>query len=150
MGFFSSLKERFVAPVVEHKDDCVDLAGSLRRSATVALDHVKALSALFTLELKEASERLKHKLVWLAIAGFMAVLCYLCLWALLTLVMAIALNWGWIIAMAVTTAFHLIVAIVAFMQSQKVTVGPVAPATKEELQSDLSCLQIALKKSSNS
>ncbi len=150
MGFFSSLKERFVAPVAENKNDFVDLAASLRKTAEVVLDHIKALSALFTLELNEATGRLKQKLVWLVIAGLMALICYVSLWVLLTLLMAETLEWGWSIAIAVTMVFHLIMAIVAFLQSGKVTISPIAPATQEELQNDLSCLQMALKKSSDS
>lgn len=79
---------------------------------------------------------------------FMAFFGYLFLWCLLTVVMAYF--WGIIAGLAVTTGFHLLAAAAGFILFSRTHVTPIAPATAEELKTDLSCLQMALKKSSHS
>ncbi len=148
MGLFSILKEKFVTPVVETKGDCVDMVGSAKKTAAKFAEHAKALSALLALELNESAQRLGRKVSLLILALFMVICGYLLLWVLLTAVMAHFL--GWIIALAISTGFHFLVAIVALVKACKVKVGPLAPATAEELKNDLTCLQMALRKDANS
>ena len=113
-----------------------------------ALAHAEALAALLKLELKEASSRLGKKTAFLLMGAFMAFFGYLFLWCLLTVVMAYF--WGIIAGLAVTTGFHLLAAAAGFILFSRTHVTPIAPATAEELKTDLSCLQMALKKSSHS
>ena len=80
--------------------------------------------------------------------NFLAFFGYLFLWCLLTVVMAYF--WGIIAGLAVTTGFHLLAAAAGFILFSRTHVTPIAPATAEELKTDLSCLQMALKKSSHS
>ena len=84
----------------------------------------------------------------LLLAAFMAIFGYLFLWCFLTMVMAHF--WGIIAGLAVTTGIHLVAAAVALILFSRTHVTPIAPATAEELKTDLSCLQMALKKSSHS
>ena len=84
----------------------------------------------------------------LLLAAFMALFGYLFVWCLLTMIMAY--YWNIIAGLAVTAGFHILVAAIALAMFSRIRVTPIAPATAEELKTDLSCLQMALKKSSNS
>ncbi len=148
MGLIDKLKRTFVTPVVEEKEEGAAMVRSLRETGAAALAHVEALAALLKLELEEASKRLGKKMALLLLGAFMAVFGYLFLWCLLTMVMAYF--WGIIAGLAVTTGFHLLAAAVALIFFSRTHVTPIAPATAEELKTDLSCLQMALKKSSHS
>lgn len=148
MGLIDKLKRTFVTPIVEEKEEGAAMVRSLRETGAAALAHVEALGALFKLELEEASKRLGKKMALFLLGAFMAVFGYLFLWCLLTMVMAYF--WGIIAGLAVTTGFHLLAAAVALILFSRTHVTPIAPATAEELKTDLSCLQMALKKSSHS
>ena len=130
MGLIDKLKRTFVAPIVEEKEEGAAMVRSLRETGAAALDHVEALAAL------------------LLLAAFMAIFGYLFLWCFLTMVMAHF--WGIIAGLAVTTGIHLVAAAVALILFSRTHVTPIAPATAEELKTDLSCLQMALKKRSHS
>ena len=145
MGLIDKLKRTFVAPIVEEKEEGAAMVRSLRETGAAALDHVEALAALLKLELEEASKRLGRKMALLLLAAFMAIFG---LWCFLTMVMAHF--WGIIAGLAVTTGIHLVAAAVALILFSRTHVTPIAPATAEELKTDLSCLQMALKKSSHS
>ena len=142
MGLIDKLKRTFVTPLVEEKEEGMAMVRSLRETGTAAL------AALLKLELKEASNRLGKKTAFLLMGVFMAFFGYLFLWCLLTVVMAYF--WGIIAGLAVTTGFHLLAAAAGFILFSRTHVTPIAPATAEELKTDLSCLQMALKKSSHS
>ena len=142
MGLIDKLKRTFVAPIVEEKEEGAAMVRSLRETGAAALDHVEALAALLKLELEEASKRLGRKMALLLLAAFMAI------FGFLTMVMAHF--WGIIAGLAVTTGIHLVAAAVALILFSRTHVTPIAPATAEELKTDLSCLQMALKKSSHS
>ena len=129
MGLIDKLKRTFVTPLVEEKEEGMAMVRSLRETGTAALAHAEALAALLKLELKEASSRLGKKTAFLLMGAFMAFFGYLFLWCLLTVVMAAAAG---------------------FILFNRTHVTPIAPATAEELKTDLSCLQMALKKSSHS
>ena len=148
MGLIDKLKRTFVTPLVEEKEEGMAMVRSLRETGTAALAHAEALAALLKLELKEASNRLGKKTAFLLMGVFMAFFGYLFLWCLLTVVMAYF--WGIIAGLGVTTGFHLLAAAAGFILFSRTHVTPIAPATAEELKTDLSCLQMALKKSSHS
>ena len=133
---------------IRDREEGMAMVRSLRETGTAALAHAEALAALLKLELKEASKRLGKKTALLLMGAFMAFFGYLFLWCLLTVVMAYF--WGIIAGLAVTTGFHLLAAAAGFILFSRTHVTPIAPATAEELKTDLSCLQMALKKSSHS
>lgn len=148
MGLFDRIKKTFIAPIVAEKEEGMAIIHSIKETGSALLTHVLALASLLKLELSEASQRLGKKMLLLLIGCLMAGFFYLFLWSLLTAVMAHF--WGIIIALAVTTGIHLLMAVVAFILCCKTHVTPIAPATAEELKTDLSCLQMALKKNSQS
>lgn len=148
MGLIDKLKRTFVTPIVEEKEEGAAMVRSLRETGAAALAHVEALAALLKLELEEASKRLGRKMALLLLGAFMVIFGYLFLWCLLTMVMAHF--WGIIAGLAVTTGLHLLAAAIALIFFSRIHVTPIAPATAEELKTDLSCLQMALKKSSHS
>lgn len=148
MGLLDKLKRTFVTPIVEEKEEGMAMARSLREAGYAALNHAEALCCLLKLELEEASKRLGKKMALLLLAAFMALFGYLFLWWLLTMIMAYF--WGIIAGIAVTAGLHLLGAVIALAMFSRIHVTPIAPATAEELKTDLSCLQMALKKSSNS
>ena len=144
MGLIDKLKRTFVTPVMEEKEEGMAMARSLREAGAAALSHLEALYGLLKLELEEASKRLGQKMALLLLAAFMALFG----WCLLTMIMAY--YWNIIAGLAVTAGFHILVAAIALAMFSRIRVTPIAPATAEELKTDLSCLQMALKKSSNS
>lgn len=148
MGLIDKFKRTFVTPVIEEKEEGIAMARSLKEAGTAVLDHAAALCNLLKLELREVSQRLGKKTALLLLAVFMALFGYLFLWCLLATVMAY--YWGIIAGLAVTAGFHLAAAVAAWTMFSRIHVTPIAPATAEELKTDLSCLQMALKKSSNS
>lgn len=148
MGLIDKLKRTFVTPIVEEKEEGVAMARSLRETGAAVLSHLEALYALLKLELEEASKRLGKKTALLLLAVFMAFFGYLFLWCLLAMVMAHF--WGIIAGLAVTAGIHLLIAAAALIMFSRIHITPIAPATAEELKTDLSCLQMALKKSSRS
>ena len=148
MGLIDTLKRTFVAPLMEEKEEGAAMIRSLRETGTAALAHAEALVALLKLEFKETTQKLGKKTVLLLMGAFMAFFSYFFLWCLLTAVMAYF--WGIIAGLAVTTGFHLLAAVAGFILFSRIHVTPIAPATAEELKTDLSCLQMALKKSSHS
>lgn len=148
MGLIDKIKRTFVTPIMEEKEEGIAMARSLRETGAAALVHLEALCGLLKLELAEASKRLGQKTVLLLLAVLMGFFGYFFLWCLLTMVMAY--YWGIIAALGVTTGIHLLVAAVALAMFSRIHVTPIAPATAEELKTDLSCLQMALKKSSDS
>ena len=129
---------------MEEKEEGMAMARSLREAGAAALSHLEALYGLLKLELEEASKRLGQKMALLLLAAFMD----LFVWCLLTMIMAY--YWNIIAGLAVTAGFHILVAAIALAMFSRIRVTPIAPATAEELKTDLSCLQMALKKSSNS
>ena len=141
MGLIDKFKRTFVTPVMEEKEEGMAMARSLREAGAAALSHLEALYGLLKLELEEASKRLGQKMALLLLAAFMAFFGYL---------LIMAYYWNIIAGLAVTAGFHILVAAIALAMFSRIRVTPIAPATAEELKTDLSCLQMALKKSSNS
>lgn len=148
MGLINKIKSIFVAPIIEEKQEGMDMAQTLRAAGVALFAHLEALYALLKLELQEASQRLGKKAVLLLTAIFTGIFGYLFVWSLLTMIMAH--YWGPIAGCAVTAGFHLLVSTITLIMFSRIRITPIAPATAEEIKTDLSCLQMALKKSSDS
>lgn len=148
MGLIDKIKSVFVAPIVKEKEEGAAMVQSMKEAGAAVLAHLGALCSLLKLELEEAAERLGKKILFLLLAVLTGLFGYLFLWGLLTMIMAH--YWGIIIGLAVTTGLHLVAACISLIIFSRIRVAPLAPATMEEIQTDLSCLQLALKKNTNS
>lgn len=148
MSLIDKIKTGIIAPLVKEKEDGQAIVSSIKEIFSATKEHFSALGSLLVIELKEASQRLGKKLVLLLITAFMAVIGYLFLWAGIAVYLSehIGLPWA-ILSVAI---FHFLWAITAFLISNDIKVTPIAPATAEEIKTDVTCLQIALNKNSNS
>lgn len=116
---------------------------------SAGLDHAHSFFSLFLLELGEAAERLRGKAICLAAGVFLLFFTYIFFCITATVLLNIWLH-SLLLACTIMFALHLIGVVVAFVLASRIKVGPVAPETLQELQSDYECLQIAIKESRNS
>lgn len=107
-----------------------------------AAEHLRALSALFGVELQEYAARQTSRLIALAAGIFLTVCGYLILCALVCALIGsyIGILWG----MAIVCAAHFLAAGTLIILALNHKPGPLAPATRQELKNDLQCLQIIL------
>ncbi len=113
------------------------------------LDHVHALFSLFLLELGEAAERLRGKAICLAVGVFLLFFTYIFFCVTVTVLLELWMG-SLLLACCIMFALHLVGVVVTFVMASRIKVGPVAPETLQEIQSDYECLQIAIKESRNS
>lgn len=142
-GFFSS------PPSVEDGDGLPEKSAtsSVRHMLLQGMDHIRALGALFVLELEEAAEKAKIKLVRMIVAAGLLIVGYLilCVFLIALLYLWIPLVW----ALAVIGSIHFIAGGILLYAGMKVKLTPVLPATLEEINTDYTCLQIAIKENRN-
>lgn len=148
MGFIGKIRQVFIEPLIEEKNEGLATARAFKSALAAACAHIQALLGLLNMELRNAAKRLGRKFAWLVIGLFAAFFFYVFLWCLI--VALIACVWNLVAALAVAAGFHLLAAVAAFAGFDKTRVTPLAPAALEELKTDLTCLQMTLKKDSNS
>lgn len=124
-------------------------ARSLSMIVSAGLDHVHSLFSLFLLEMEEAAERVRNKAVCLAAGVFLLFFTYIFFCVTVTVLLNGWLN-SLLMACGVMFLLHVIGVVIAFVTASRIKVGPIAPETRQELQSDYECLQIAIKESRNS
>ncbi len=105
-------------------------------------DHICALAELFTIEVGEYTQVCTRRIVLAMIGGFSAILTYLALWALL-LVYLWTHCCGYC-AIGVFAGFHFATALIFIISAYRTKPGPLAPMTKEELKTDLTCIKLSL------
>lgn len=109
-------------------------------------DHMAALCELFTLECEEYSEAWKKRLILLALGFACLGLTYLSLWALLLIYLHGLC--GLAIAVGIFVAVHALLSLILLIWGFATKPGPLAPMTRQELKTDLTCLQLNFKENS--
>ncbi len=104
--------------------------------------HCFALAELFFIELGEYAQVTKRRAILALIGGVALALSYLSLWAIF--VMYLWQNWCSYGALGVFASFHTLVATVFLLAAWRTKPGPLAPLTKEELNTDLTCIKLSL------
>lgn len=105
--------------------------------------HCCALLELFIIELGEYSQVAKRRAIFACIAASAFALFYLSIWAMLAMYMW--QNWCAYGALAVFAGFHFLIAAIFTVFAKQANPGPLAPMTKEELNTDLTCIRLSLK-----
>lgn len=139
MPFFSQQTKETVDALREQGRSA---ASNMRDTAIHIAGHLRAVAALFGVELQEYAARQTDRLVALAVGIFLAACGYLVLCALVCLLIGscIGILWG----MAVVCAAHFLAAGILIILALNHKPGSLAPATRQELKNDLRCLQILL------
>lgn len=120
---------------------------SVRNMVSQGMDHIRSLGALFLLELEEAAEKARIKLVRMLVAAGLLVVGYLILCAFFVALISLWLDVVW--ALAIVGAVHFIAGGILLYAGMQVKLAPVLPATLEEINTDYTCLQIAIKENRN-
>lgn len=115
----------------------------LRDTLIHVVAHIRALTALFGVELQEYTARQTRRLIALVLGIFLLVCGYLTFCALLCALIGsyIGILWG----MAIVCAAHFLAAGILILLAINRKPGPLAPAARQELKNDLQCLQILLE-----
>jgi len=139
MLFFSQQTKETVDTLREQGKSA---ASHVRGTIIHAAEHLRALSALFGVELQEYAARQTSRLIALSVGIFLATCGYLILCALLCALIGsyIGILWG----MAIVCAAHFLAAGTLIILALNKKPGPLAPATRQELKNDLQCLQMIL------
>ncbi len=124
------------------------VTADLRAVVSQMMEHSRALIGLFGLELSEYLRKHLLRLIFFVAALFCLLIAYMALWALLVVLMAQA--WSLSGALIIFLAFHLVVGTLLLLICKGMKIGPLAPATCNEIQTDLECLRLTLINDKNS
>ncbi|MEG2970017.1 MAG: phage holin family protein [Akkermansia sp.] len=120
---------------------------TLRQTLSQVLDHIRTLATLFVVEVEEAADRAKVKLLRLILAAGLLIVGYLLLCGFAVAVLEIWV--GMIGALGILAAIHLITGGIFLYIGLKSKIGPILPSTLDEINTDYTCLQIAIKENRN-
>ena len=122
----------------------------MKEVAVSTFAHIGALVRLLQLELQQYAAHQARRLVLVAVGGLLLLVGYLVFCAC-ACVAAHAWLGSWLLATGLVCAVHVIIGLVILLIGLKSSPGPVAPATRQEIQHDLECLKILIsKENSNS
>ena len=109
--------------------------------------HAGALFGLLSLELSEYLCVQRRRIVLFALAICCAVPAYALCWVLLCCWLASL--WGYLPALLLPLAFHLLLSLVFLTRALRLKAAPFAPQTRRELQNDWQCLKLLIKEKTN-
>lgn len=135
---FTQLRSLVQEPVQKGQD----LLGRARETAAETVEHASALAELLGIELQEYTAAQMRRMVLLMLGLLFTLAAYALMCALACVLLAPVLGWAW--ALGALLLLNLVlggILLYAFKRSQP---GPVAPATRQELQKDVQCLKILL------
>ncbi|MFI3242728.1 MAG: hypothetical protein R3Y56_00580 [Akkermansia sp.] len=104
--------------------------------------HFCALAELFLIEVGEYSQVAKRRAIFAFLGALTLSLAYLAFWAIL--VLYLWQQWCPYGALLVFAGFHTFLSIIFLIIAWKAKPGPLAPMTKEELKTDLTCIKLSL------
>lgn len=114
-----------------------------RLTAQHTLDHLGALTELFTAELEDYSRKQVQRVTLLAAGLLLLAVAYLVLCALVGVLLAGPL--GWPVALAIVLALNLLPAVALLCAARNVQPGELAPVTRQEIQKDVQCLKVLIE-----
>ena len=118
------------------------VVGHARDTAAKTVDHLGALTELFSAEMQEYAEVQGHRAAKLALAAVLLLAAYMLVLALAAALLAPAIGWPW--ALGILALLNLLAGgglLLAFRRSKP---GAPAPETRQEIQKDVQCLKILL------
>ncbi len=145
MSLFSFKKPR---PLLVLQEQGAEVVGGMKEVAVSTFAHIDALVRLLRLELQQYAALQMRRVVLMAVGGLLLFVGYLVFCAC-ACVAAHAWLGSWLWATGLVCAVHLIVGLVILLIGFKSSPGPVAPATRQEIQHDLECLKILISKESS-
>ena len=113
-----------------------------RETASETVEHAHALVELFGIELQEYTAVQMRRMVLLALGLLFTFAAYALLNALGCVLLAPVLGWAW--ALGALLLLNLVPGVILLRAFKRSQPGPVAPATRQELQKDVQCLKILL------
>lgn len=113
-----------------------------RETASETVEHASALAELFGIELQEYAAVQMRRMVLLMLGLLFTLAAYALLNALAGVLLAPVLGWAW--ALGALLLLNLVPGVILLRAFKRIQPGPVAPATRQELQKDVQCLKILL------
>lgn len=110
--------------------------------------HAGALSALFSLELREYLCVQRRRVILIGLAVCTAVPAYGLFWVLLCC--WLSSFWGYLPALLLPLAFHILLSLIFLTAALRLKSAPLAPETRRELHNDWQCLKILIREKTNS
>ncbi len=119
-----------------------DAVTGLRRITLGAVDHAEALLELFRMELREFGQRQARRVAAIVLGVGLLLVSYLLFCAGLCVMLSLWMDW--LPAVAIVFFANALAGALALGIGLKMRVGPLAPATQQELKTDFQCLKIAI------
>ncbi len=118
------------------------VVSSARRTVLRSVEHAESLLQLFRLELREYGARQARRLVAIVAGVGLLLVAYLLLCAALCVLLSM---WtGLLAAVCIVFLLNALLGVTALLYGLRTPAGPVAPATTNELKTDLQCLKILI------
>lgn len=137
-------------PLASLQEQGGELLGGVKEAAAGTASHVGALWQLFCMELREYAAHQTRRVVAVAVGGFLLFFAYalLCAFACVAAEMWLG-SWPW--ATGLVCGVHFVAGFIFLLSGLRSSAGPVAPATRQELQNDWQCIKLLFsKENSNS
>lgn len=128
------------------RDEAVAALQQVRGAAQRTAEHVSAVGALLSEEIKEYAAHQAQRLVMVIVACVLLLGAYLLLCALSVAVLSIWL--GLVSALGIIFLLNLVVALWLLVRAKKMAEKQLAPATVEEIKNDWQCLKLLCKENS--
>lgn len=128
------------------RDEAVAALQQVRGAAQRTAEHVSAVGALLSEEIKEYAAHQVQRLVMAIVACVLLLGAYLLLCSLLVAVLSIWL--GLVSALGIIFLLNLVVALWLLVRAKKMAGKQLAPATVEEIKNDWQCLKLLCKENS--
>lgn len=118
------------------------VVGHARDTAAKTVDHLAALTQLFSVEMQEYAEVQGRRAAQLALAVVLLLSAYMLVLALAAVLLAPCI--GWPLALGALALLNLLAGGLLLLAFRKGKPGPPAPETRLEIQKDVQCLKILL------
>ncbi len=132
-------KQGFVSTLHEQGGEVL---ADARQAAADVTRHAESLVELFRLELHEYGQRQARRMAAMVVGVALLLVAYLLLCAGLCVLLGQYLDW--VYAVGIVFLANLLGGVLLLLFGAKSNPGPLAPATRPELQNDLQCIKLAL------
>ncbi len=132
-------KQGFVSTLQEQGGEVL---ADARQAAANATQHAESLVELFRLELREYGQRQARRMAAMVAGIGLLLVSYLLLCAGLCVLLGQYLDW--VYAVGIVFLANFLCGLLLLICGTHSNPGPLAPATRQELQNDLQCIKLAL------
>ncbi len=137
---FSWLGKRDIVRTL--REQGADAVSGLRRTALNTVTHAESLLELFRMELHEFGQRQARRVAAIVLGVGLLLVSYLLFCAGLCVLLSLWMDW--LPAVAIVFCVNALAGGLSLIIGLKMRVGPLAPATQQELKTDIQCLKIAI------